>query len=55
MKGKPTWKPLGLSANKWQQAGPQRRPVPAPSAKRPTPKPFERSSRFGQVPSKRKV
>ena len=54
MKGKPTWKPLGLSANKWQQAGPQRRPIQPPSAKRLTPKPFEGSSRFRQAPSKRK-
>ena len=55
MKGKPTWKPVGLSANKWQQAGPRRRPVKSPSLKlkRPASKPFERSSRFVPAALKR--
>jgi len=54
MKGKPTWKPAGLSANKWQQAGPQRRPVQLPPQQRVPSRPFERSSGFRQAPLKRK-
>ena len=54
MKGKATWKPVGLSANKWQQPGPRRRPLQLPSPKRQVPKPFERSFGFRQAPSKQK-
>ncbi len=52
MKGKPTWKPLGLSANKWRLAGPQQRPVRLQVMTRPTSRPLEKSSRFRQAPLK---
>jgi hypothetical protein len=45
MKGKPTWKPAGLSAKRWREAG----QTAGPANLLPPPKPFRKEARRKKV------